>query len=573
MADAPTTTSLIPAGKEDQYREFDAPSVLRVSIDPKTMYVGMLPITTISEDRQGEIIDPAGALLDFHRSSPTVCWQHSHKLAPTLPPIARAETPEGQYDVKLLDGVLYSGCTFSQATKLANQVFALINEGMVRCRSIGAIGHKLEPYTPEAPGQVMYDGRIVAARTKSVIYRVWEMLEWSWVIIPANRDITIAVKSLLSNRKVDGQTIDPMLELTLRALELKEPVMVPGHSFVTKSFDGVELKFPEQFTKGGAHMKGAAYLLFDSAKVTPGAAKAFLKANPDVVDTDLVFDERTRCMKSQQVRYDGPVVLRSVVGEDGLPIDGISVAMIKCDASDPTKSKAATKANPGDPAVPPDLQVPVAPGVGETESKMDEEVPAPEVAIEDTPEFKGLPGSRMLQAMAAQLDDVVKMVKVALEEQEDPTVKSKASEMAEMLGEIAMSVKELHDTVYAEKPDAVKLLKNELPEGEETSEQTDSEDGMDPDAEKRKSFLRAKFYRQANVAVMPRGVVKALQAVFKQLPDTEAVRAPKSTLGQMLKGVLPQGASDAAAMSPEKRALIAAVKRAEMKERLKGLVK
>lgn len=565
MADTSTALSLIPAGKEDLYREFDAPSVLKVEIDKSTMYCGMLPITTISEDRQGEIIDPSGALLDFHRSAPTVCWQHSHKLAPTLPPIARAETPAGQYDVKLIDGVLYSGCTFSQATKLANQVFALINEGMVRCRSIGAIGHKLEPYTPEAPGQVMWEGKIVPARSRSVIYRVWEMLEWSWVIIPANRDITIAVKSLLSNRKVDGQMIDPMLEMTLKALDLREPVQVPGFGFVTKSFDGVDYKFPEQLTKGEPRMKGAAFLLFDREKVSPGAAKAFLAANPDLIDTEIVFDPVYKSLRSQQVKYDGPVEIRPVSD-----VEGISVAMIKCDQQQPMPNKGL-KSNPNEPAIP-GLTVPTAPGVGETEVKMDE-VP-PEIAAEELQEFKGLPGSRMLQALAAQLDEVVKMVEVALEEQEDPTVKSKASEIGEMLGELTMSVKELHDSVYAEKPDAVKLLKNEIPEG---GEKTEVEIEIDPEAEveaeKRKSFLRMKFYRQPGVAFMPANVVKALRGVFKQLPETEATKASRNVLGQMLKGVLPQSASGQESLSDVQKALAERVKRAELKQKMKGLVR
>lgn len=567
MADANTTLSLIPAGKEDLYREFDAPSVLRVEIDKSTMYCGMLPITTISEDRQGEIIDPSGALLEFHRSSPTVCWQHSHKLAPTLPPIARAETPDGQYNVKLIDGVLYSGCTFSQATKLANQVFALINEGMVRCRSIGAIGHKLEHYTPEAPGQVMYQGKIVPARTASVIYRVWEMLEWSWVIIPANRDITIAVKSLLSNRKVDGQSIDPMLEMTLRSLDLREPVQVPGFSFVTKSFGGVDYKFPEQLVKGGTRMKGAAFLLFNREKVTPGVAKAFLAANPDLIETDLVYDRATNCLKSQQVQYDGPVDIRPVVGDDGVAIDGFSVALIKCDQQMPNKG---LKSNPNEPAVP-GLTVPTAPGVGETEVKMDE-VP-PEIAAEEVQEFKGLPGSRMLQALAAQLDEITQMVQAALEEQEDPTVKSKASEIGEMLGELTMSVKELHDSVYSDKPDAVKLLKNELPEGEPKPEtDAEGEEAMEPDAEKRKSFLRMKFYRQQGAAVLPQNVVRALKGVFAQIPETAATKAPRAVLGQMLKGVLPQQPVDEP-MSDAKRALLAKARQIEMRQKMKGLVR
>jgi hypothetical protein len=72
---------------------------------------------------------------------------------------------------------------------------------------------------------------------------------------------------------------------------------------------------------------------------------------------------------------------------------------------------------------------------------------------------------------------------------------------------------------------------------------------------------------------LPENVVKALSSVFKQLPDTEATKAPRTMLGQMLKGVLPQQVSDPEPMSDAKKALADRLRRAEMKKRLAGLIR
>ncbi len=48
------------------------------------------------------------------------------------------------------------------------------------------------------------------------------------VIIPANRDIVMAVKSYLSKPHKGIDRIDPFLEQTLKSLDLTEPVQVPA---------------------------------------------------------------------------------------------------------------------------------------------------------------------------------------------------------------------------------------------------------------------------------------------------------------------------------------------------------
>lgn len=559
MADAPTL-NLIPPEQADKYREYDAVVNPRAQFDDSTMYILPQPITTAAEDRQGEVIKPDGGILTMHQQNPVVCWQHSHKLFPDVLPIARAEKPDGTYDVFEKDGVLYSGCTFSQVTKLAYQIYACIREGMIRARSIGAIGHRLKEYTPQAPGEVMFEGRIVPARTKSVIYELWELLEWSWVIIPANRDIVMAVKSYLSKPLKGVDRIDPFLERTLKSLDLTEPVQVPGFDFTLKKFGDVDLKVPTQLI-GVPDMKGAAFVLFDVSKVTPGAAKAFLQSNPDLVDSPIKYDPVQKAMKSVQVDYDGPVDLRPV---DGVP--GVTVGLIKCD-------------QPMQPAVKNDVQVPppvVLPGgaqAQDTAKEMtDATAPAPALAVEEVaPEFVGKPGSKLLQALNMQLGDTITMLQAAITEQEDVPARAVAENALSELMELQSAIASSHDAEYPE--GTVKLMK----EGTTETEGAAADTTVEPPAEGATKSLIAKFYRQDKRVPVPPAVAKALQFALKQLPETKETTSGRSVLAQMVKGIVPaaqpeQSAETSKSVDPVREKLAARLRRMELSGKLKGLV-
>lgn len=560
MADGPTL-NLIPPEQADKYREVDAVVNPRAQFDDATLYVMPQPITTASEDRQGEIIQPKGGILTMHIDNPVVCWQHSHKLKPEILPIARAEKPDGTYDVFEQDGVLYSGCTFSQATKLAYQVYACIREGMIRARSIGAIGHRLKEYTPQSPGEVMYEGRILPARTKSVIYELWELLEWSWVIIPANRDIVMAVKSYLSKPHKGIDRIDPFLEQTLKSLDLSEPVQVPGFDFTLKQFGDVDLKVPKQLVSGVPDMKGAAFVLFNLTQVTPGAAKAFLQNNPDLVDSPIKFDPVHKAMKSVQVEYDGPVELRSV---DGVP--GITVGLIKCDQP----AVPAAKSNDL-PILPVNGQAPGQPGAPGAAAKEADPAAAgpvaPDLEVKDpVPEYNGKPGSKLLQALNTQLTDVVTMLRAAITEQEDVPAKAVAETALEELTELQKTIASSHDTEY---PDGtVKLMKEGTTDAEGAVAEKPVEE---PASEEVSKSLISKFYGVNTRVPVPKVVAKALETALKGIPETKDTTAGRSILAQMVKGVVPSleaPSGEAAA----KQKLAQRVRRLEMAGKLKGIV-
>lgn len=558
MPDQPAL-QLIPPDDAGKYREGDAVVNPRAQFDDSTMYVLPQPITTASEDRQGEIIRPEGGILAMHKANPVVCWQHSHQLFPDVHPIARAEKPDGTYDVFERDGVLYSGCTFQQVTKLAYQTYALIREGIIRARSIGAIGHRLKEYTPQSPGEVMYEGRIVPARSKSIIYELWELLEWSWVIIPANRDITMAIKSYLSKPKYGVHRLDPFLEHTLKSLATPEPLQVPGFDFTSKRFGEVDLKVPTQLCTGVHTMKGAAFVLFDVKTITPGAAKAFLQSNPDLVDAPIRYDAVSKSLKAVQVDYDGPVDLRPV---DGVP--GVTVAIIKCDQP----QNQTPMAKSGEPTMP---VVPVAPTstVAEAAKDLTEgAVEAPEIEVEEVlPEFVGKPGSRLLQALNAYLNDGIQMLTAAITEQEDVPARAAAEGALAALQELQVTIADAHDAEY---PDGAKLVKAAA--AAET-------DGETPDAtngsETAMKSLIAKFYRtNAKVSVAP-AVAKALRFALKQLPESKETAPGRTVIAQMLKGVVTDVDGPAAAnkaVDPAREKLAQRLRRLELQGRLKGLV-
>ena len=221
------------SGLDGRIKTFAAVTSGDFIIDKSSMYVAPLPITTGSEDRAGERVDPAGIITTAYEQNPVVFFVHSHKSMPLVPPIGQANKPDGTFDCfrvndPVLGDIWKSGCTFSQATKFAGQIFALVAEGTVRGRSIGAIAHKYVPYKPQLPGVAFVNGEIRPARRSSVICKSAELYEWSWTPIPCNRDAVIALKSMMSHGVIDGLPIDPMLSQVMKSFDLAEPVQVPG---------------------------------------------------------------------------------------------------------------------------------------------------------------------------------------------------------------------------------------------------------------------------------------------------------------------------------------------------------
>jgi hypothetical protein len=283
-SDEVVQSTLIPAGREQDYREIGAPSVefLDMVIDRENMYVAPLAITNGSEDRDGEVTNPNGLIDIAYKSNPIVFLQHSHRISPMIPPVGTAETPQRTYDVQRRGDAWYSGCRFSQSTRFARQVFRMVDDGLIRGRSIGALNHALSPYKPKLPGVAFHQNQIIPVRTKSVSHDQYELVEWSWVYIPSNRDMVTPVKSIISKGWLDDRPLDPTLKMIMKSFNLDEPVSNARH--MSKS-----PRFAWPNFNGEVTVKTPTALLFDPERFSMREVKAFMAKNADlgIVDTEI----------------------------------------------------------------------------------------------------------------------------------------------------------------------------------------------------------------------------------------------------------------------------------------------
>lgn len=131
-------------------------------------------VSTAGVDRMGDIIVQEGIDLTAYRTNPVVLWQHDSDC-----PIARAP------DVKVVGGKLTATALFPAegADEESDYVYGKIKAGIVNAASIGFNPIEWEAIDPKQPwgGQKF---------VKS------EMLEFSFVSIPANKDCIIVGRSL-----------------------------------------------------------------------------------------------------------------------------------------------------------------------------------------------------------------------------------------------------------------------------------------------------------------------------------------------------------------------------------------
>ncbi|HXH94235.1 MAG TPA: hypothetical protein VNN25_21845, partial [Thermoanaerobaculia bacterium] len=233
---------------------FSAPGgeVLADRADDGRMMIPAI-ISTIQRDRVGDEVVPEGCRLDAYRRNPVVFFAHQD-----LPiPVGLAETPNGELAVRIVAGKhVEADCYFHQSSKEGPQFYVLVRDGIIRSTSIG-----FNPTEePEKLGEI--EGNLYAG------YRFtgWELLEFSWVGVPAN-PYCGRVRQLLSAGKIAGEPISPMLRKSLEPLSEAAPIWEPsGFVQTVKSGDGREAEaqraaFEQQFEHHAAHHPPARSIL------------------------------------------------------------------------------------------------------------------------------------------------------------------------------------------------------------------------------------------------------------------------------------------------------------------------
>lgn len=155
-------------------------------------------LSTSSEDRDGEVVDPSGGRFDDYRKNSAVCFNHDTDSIPIgtsskdgklwiwneeVGPGTKYPQAGGEVRMALL-----GRCFHSKVTQQAIEVKAAVDEGVLRGCSIS--------FVPE--------GAVGKNRTGGNMYRTWSMLEWSIVPVPSNPDavrLMEKLKSLSSSEK------------------------------------------------------------------------------------------------------------------------------------------------------------------------------------------------------------------------------------------------------------------------------------------------------------------------------------------------------------------------------------
>jgi len=532
----PAIATQPPAKPEREVTHFAGPSDGGFKIDERNRYVYPVSITSGSEDRSGEIVDPNGIITTAYEQNPMVYFVHSHKINPLIPTVGQAVTPNGQFACFRKGDIWYSGCKFNTSTKFAEQVFAMVAEKSVRGRSIGAIAHRYEPYKPTLPGMVFSQGEIKPARTRSVICRSAELFEWSWTPIPCNRDMVDmgsveALKSILSRGRIDSQNLDPMLGSVLKSMGLDEIDQIFGFNHTKggdplwqslktdnslsshiggslgKSLNTSGAGTSEASGTGARSMKNRPMVplavLFDQG-TTPAAARQFLKDSSGVLsETEIKLDAMSGCLKSIQVAYDGET---SVIRDKKFP--GVSFLVSKAMDDSMEEDSEMPSVRPERGTVVVDPQAPVV---------------------------KSKPGARWVQGMVDGLVNLKAMAEAALEDVEHPMITDEASKTFGILNDLTSVLNDLSGKAYP-KPVPAEGVAEEVAEGESPEKPE-----MAPET------LKSMFYRDR--VFVPAPIARAVAAVANAKGDRAVQSACRFLENSMLKGFLPQQEETPAAVT------------------------
>lgn len=195
-----------------------------------------------TQDREGDIIDIAGINLTNHMVLPVVLLDHGKTFHL---PIGQTRDEAGNYTCHLYPNEGYGRQTtyFSQSLLEAEQVFRLIDEGVMGGQSIGFQGEILEP---------------IGRRGKRTCNRVraCDQVEVSWTAVPCNpetvADFPQMIRSVLSKGVVCGKSLSPAIRRSLQPYAARRQPLANGWTpgpVQGKSADWDENKHPRDHGK------------------------------------------------------------------------------------------------------------------------------------------------------------------------------------------------------------------------------------------------------------------------------------------------------------------------------------
>jgi phage head maturation protease len=188
---------------EDKY--FKASADARPVLDRSRMSATVV-ISTEEEDRSRDVVITRGIETANHRNNPVVLLEHAQNLKL---PVGRAQDPHGGYTVELHDGYATGTTWFSQHSPEAEQVYRLVDEGILAGASIGfrpldyEVRHGDYGHRPGEP-------------TGLLLKRV-ELLEYSHVVIPDNPHCVSLARDVLGKGRLAGAPLCDTVAKSLTA--------------------------------------------------------------------------------------------------------------------------------------------------------------------------------------------------------------------------------------------------------------------------------------------------------------------------------------------------------------------
>jgi Caudovirus prohead serine protease len=154
------------------------PGAVKLAADPGTMTL-LAVISTSDRDRAGDVVVSGGlGNAEEFMKNPVVLWAHNRY---TLPPIGTCLRLDVQPDRVVAE------TRFAQGVALAEDLFRLYDQGVLRGWSIGFVPRKAS-LLPDS------DGAAGGAR-RGLLVEEWDLLEYSAVPVPENPGaLTLAIQ-------------------------------------------------------------------------------------------------------------------------------------------------------------------------------------------------------------------------------------------------------------------------------------------------------------------------------------------------------------------------------------------